>query len=411
MNCLIVVYDYFPYETANTFCAQEYIDTLQRRGHNTYVFTVRQRYMEAPNTTIRGSKVYRVYSLAQRLHLTYIEIQSKSIRLLLYPFFKMYQRFSTLGYVGHFYSRHVRRKILSIVNSEGIDLILSVSYPFSAHQLASFVKDNKRDRIVWIAYEIDPFTLNYTLHPSKQSKRSFIEQEVLENANLIITTHEQRKYNESKCFRTQFAKKTLSMDFPLIDFPEVPITNKRSDSLNLFYAGTFYGKYRSPNKLLEILDKLADNSLAFHVYGTRIGVLSSDFSSANVVEHGRVSKGESTAAMYSSDILVSFGNDIPNQTPSKIYDYISSRKPIIHFYYTEEDACLRLLEPYPNKLIISNHVEVDQNLLNSFEHFCRTLHEMPSITYMLKHYKHLLKHEISSTFVDNAERLVGNHEH
>ena len=51
--------------------------------------------------------------------------------------------------------------------------------------------------------------------------------------------------------------------------------------------------------------------------------------------------------MEESDILINIGNTIDNQVPSKIFDYISKRKPIINLYKISNCPSLKYLKKYP----------------------------------------------------------------
>ena len=56
--------------------------------------------------------------------------------------------------------------------------------------------------------------------------------------------------------------------------------------------------------------------------------------------------------MDRSDILLSIGNKGTEMAPSKIYEYMSTGKPIIHVYSEENDPCIEQLVKYGNALLI-----------------------------------------------------------
>ena len=51
-------------------------------------------------------------------------------------------------------------------------------------------------------------------------------------------------------------------------------------------------------------------------------------------------------ALSKSNILINVGNTITNQLPSKVFEYISMGKPIINFYFDEEDMGLKIFKQY-----------------------------------------------------------------
>ena len=63
--------------------------------------------------------------------------------------------------------------------------------------------------------------------------------------------------------------------------------------------------------------------------------------------HGKVEKNLADEAITGSDILISIGDVEGMQISSKIFDYLSMGKPILHFAYTQECVNTRLLAQYP----------------------------------------------------------------
>ena len=55
-----------------------------------------------------------------------------------------------------------------------------------------------------------------------------------------------------------------------------------------------------------------------------------------------------------ADILLSIGNAESPMAPSKIYEYMSTGKPIIHVYTYEKDPCIEPLKKYGNALLLND---------------------------------------------------------
>ena len=59
-------------------------------------------------------------------------------------------------------------------------------------------------------------------------------------------------------------------------------------------------------------------------------------------------QGDELAENYEkTDVLINIGNSVDNQIPSKIFEYISTGKPIINVYKTPACPTLRYLTRYP----------------------------------------------------------------
>jgi hypothetical protein len=63
-----------------------------------------------------------------------------------------------------------------------------------------------------------------------------------------------------------------------------------------------------------------------------------------------------------TDCLVNIGNST-NMLPSKLFAYISTGLPIIHFYNSENDPCNKLLERYTAASVISLDSVTPEKLL------------------------------------------------
>ena len=68
----------------------------------------------------------------------------------------------------------------------------------------------------------------------------------------------------------------------------------------------------------------------------------------------------------SAGILLSIGNDKSPMAPSKIYEYMATGKPIIHFYTWENDSCIEPLNKYGNALLISRDDKLIESRLLAF---------------------------------------------
>jgi hypothetical protein len=71
-----------------------------------------------------------------------------------------------------------------------------------------------------------------------------------------------------------------------------------------------------------------------------------------VTNHGQVSKPVATAAVASSSILLNIGEIEGKQISSKIFEYMSAGRPVVHFSYTAGDAVAKILARYPLALCL-----------------------------------------------------------
>jgi len=74
-----------------------------------------------------------------------------------------------------------------------------------------------------------------------------------------------------------------------------------------------------------------------------------------------VSRSEALKIMASSThCLLSIGNKNSAQLPSKVIEYISTGKPVVHFAEIGDDPVFEISKKYPNLLVISKELEKEE---------------------------------------------------
>lgn len=74
---------------------------------------------------------------------------------------------------------------------------------------------------------------------------------------------------------------------------------------------------------------------------------SKKFKQDQLILLGPVPHQECLEEIEKSNILINLGNTVTNQMPSKLFEYINLGKPILNFYFTKEDMCLKVFKKYP----------------------------------------------------------------
>jgi len=116
--------------------------------------------------------------------------------------------------------------------------------------------------------------------------------------------------------------------------------------------------------MLESFSRLS-NEVLLHLYGYGCNDIIEKFKKTlgdRLIVHGKVSREETLEAMFNADILVNIGNSIPNQLPSKVFEYISMGKPVVNFAELKEDTSHRYFSKYPLALTVYNDQDIEKNL-------------------------------------------------
>jgi hypothetical protein len=115
--------------------------------------------------------------------------------------------------------------------------------------------------------------------------------------------------------------------------------------------------------MLEILNELSDFNM--HFYGPNTFIVP-NFN--YVVKHGVVSHDTALLAQQNADVLISMGIIGNLFVASKIFEYMSTGKPVIHFFYDDFDPHIPYYNEYGNALCINVNDNVKQNIdkINAF---------------------------------------------
>lgn len=176
-----------------------------------------------------------------------------------------------------------------------------------------------------------------------------------------------------------FHQKMVVANFPLLMPQDNSISDKSKgcDKL-LVYAGTLYKKLRNPSFLCVVLNRVSQClpiSVVFMGGGDCDDIMSSYVDESGGVIQFLGMQSHSLAMKYinNSDILLSIGNTESPMAPSKIYEYMSTGKPIIHAYTWEKDPCIEPLRKYGNALLLNAKNDVDINVVSKFIEDCHII--------------------------------------
>ena len=111
-----------------------------------------------------------------------------------------------------------------------------------------------------------------------------------------------------------------------------------------------YRNIRDPRATIALFDKVCeDPDIEATFAGTLEGESAAEyFPEGCRVQYAGVLKGKELAEAYDrTDVLINIGNSVLNQMPSKIFEYISSGKPIINVFKSPDCPTLKYLTRYP----------------------------------------------------------------
>lgn len=156
----------------------------------------------------------------------------------------------------------------------------------------------------------------------------------------------------------ELAPRMQVLDFPGL-VPPTPAPPPLAGPLRCVFAGSLYPALRTPHFALELFQALNEPGveLAFLGGGWQNyppGLLApyQKALGGRLTVAGPVPPAEAARALAGADVLVSLGNGVENQVPSKLFEYLAAGKPILHLAKLENDPCLPYLEKWPLACVV-----------------------------------------------------------
>ena len=377
-NILFMTNFYLPKLLANGACIHQLVLGLKEFDVNVHVVSFKMR-MQIDGEVIDGINIHRVKPRFFYLLRTWGENRSGTIlgglvyqtalllnkikKLFYLPFYPITSPLFIYRYFKFVEELHIKNKF---------DIVIS-SYAPIEPAICGYLLKNKYKKIKWGLYLLDSL--------SNGVKVPYIPKKLIEQMGWkwerILFRNSDKVFN-MKCHERHFEKKRYSpfwSKMEIVDIPllrSLPIGNNKSINenrnkyINLVYTGALMKNLRNPEYLCKSISKInrfSSIKLNFYSRGDCEGMLK-EFekqTGCGIISHGYVDMNKSIEAINDADILISIGNNNSDMIPSKIFEYMSTGKKIIHFYTSDGDTSLSYLKKYPSSLLIDERGDFDDN--------------------------------------------------
>jgi glycosyltransferase involved in cell wall biosynthesis len=200
------------------------------------------------------------------------------------------------------------------------------------------------------------------------AKKSILrwEKKVFSSAdNVCIMASHQQHYDDSNY--DYMRAKIKVMDIPLLNINNYYETDREvpDQVKKIVFTGSARKFAGNPEYFLKLLKSI--KNVEFHIYGIVDGyvgetIKESGLLNTKVFLHGMIPHEQVGMVQNEADFLINFGCENPYMIPSKIFEYISARKPIISFYRIQNDSSNPYLKNYPNRILLfEDEGCIDQN--------------------------------------------------
>ncbi|MFL2690702.1 MAG: hypothetical protein ACJ0GA_01120 [Candidatus Actinomarina sp.] len=372
---LIVTHQFIPHQSPRTTRWKLLYDELIESGYDVTVITGTSQLIENPNIKYIGNK--KASGIVKNLRTQSNIKQDSNYKNYLYKLLKKIYRFFYKFFAWPDYTMFwifsiwKNRKKIDI----DYDLIISVSLPFSSHVAAYIINKDKNKK--WIMDIGDPFSLKTNAFENNRylykSLNYYFENKFYKKAHQVVFTH-QESADEHKIFFNMPENK-VTIGSPISTFSQELFQKSVSfdyeaKPITIGYFGVLTKGVRSPSQVLKFFQQ---TDFVLHWYTNSD---SKEMIKQNKIDFNRnklfdmVTRNEALEKMVTSlHCLLSIGNLNPAQLPSKIIEYISTGKPVLHFVEIKDDPVLEIAKEFSNLIVIdknSNITEVEQQLNNVF---------------------------------------------
>lgn len=375
MKKILIMADYYyPRALANGVCVHQVALELKKRGYAVHVVCF-NNFNEAKNDIYDGINVHR---LKTRPYVNNSDISLNSeatlngkfgnkinyfmTRLNILMFMPVYPIASFLSLMQYY------KLVKSLHEKYYFNLVISVYNPIESI-ISGMLLKKKYKNIKFVMYTLDTLTNNtgvrFFSKKKIEDKGWKWEQKVYKYADKIFNMkcHESH-YSQDRY--EPYKEKMDILDIPLINkqvYTLIPFKNRR---VNLVYTGGLNSRTRNPSYVCELfllLNNNQNNRLHFYSRGDCETILQEyQMNSDSLIKrHGYLKHKESINIINNAQVLISIGNELSDMIPSKVFEYMSTGKPIIHFYKNINDPCLQYFRKYPLALTIYEVDEIQEN--------------------------------------------------
>lgn len=253
---------------------------------------------------------------------------------------------------------------------EGVDLIYSISSPYSAHILSRYL--SRKIGVPYIMCYGDPWIYEPKRKrgPIRYAIEKKMEGDLIRDAAGISLITEWNRREYKKLYNIPDEK----INTYLIGYEKVAvqIANQQEDEdvFKMLYGGSLDPIHRNVEPFMRAMKKV--NNVHVEIRNNDYPRLADMVKELNLDDKvdvkPLVSSSEFEALQYRFDALILFGNKTPYQIPGKVFTYISTGKTVVYIKNNdfEDDGTEQVLKKYGNVIIVKNDKNEIEKSINEF---------------------------------------------
>lgn len=350
--------------SANGICAISIAKALVARGDQV-LCVVNKEYGDEDDfeqdgisfLTVRPRLVYSVNSMLKRKrNISQLKRIFYSISCWFINKVELFLSLPSWPVISRAYSKRIYKCIEKASIEKNVDVIIPVYTQIDTIIAANMYKRDN-NQVMVIPYFLDSLAAGYG--PKIMSKRWIErrglkwENKLLKDADHIVMMKSSEPFYRERQDSLHYFSKISFLDLPLFEPKSVPDNNNRIKEI--LYVGTIPGHIRNPKFFLEVFSKIDDDNLKLTIIGpSTCESLIQEYAIKDnrITRIQSVSHSEAVDRIIKADILLNLGNNLSSMTPSKIFEYISTGKPIISTAPIANEPCIPYLSKYGNACVL-----------------------------------------------------------
>ena len=377
---LIVSHQFLPFISPRTTRWSLLIDELIKKGNEVTVLTgtAPEELKKNYEVLYFGNKQFS--SNIKKVRKDSQDSSNNFLKKIIYSILKTIYRFlfKTFSWPDYamFWAFTIFKNRKRIENK--FDIIISVSLPFTSHLCAYILQ--KRISADWYMDIGDPFSLKINSPENNKIIYSYLnkyyEKKFYQNASKIIFTHNEVAELHQNKFNIDRTKIVIGYPIALLNEERIKNSlnfNYEDTPLIIGYFGAFTKSVREPNNYIISIANSLDDEIKHEWY---INKESKKYftSIKNISSHQFLDilpREIALEVMVSKmHVLLSIGNFNKYQMPSKVIEYISLGKPVLHFAEIADDPLYNFNDLFDNLKIINS-----KTTKNELEYYFENIRE------------------------------------
>lgn len=379
-NIWFFVESYGDMPNINGICVKNVADSLVKMGHNVSVFTCFTELGQKKRSIIDGVRVYRIHrALSSDLMNIIKKHPNKMLKIFTailmkcnaFFFYILLNKWPLHSFMT--VPRYIHNAKRELSNGNIPDIVVGTY--FHIEEVLSAVRIKKYSpHCKTVLYLLDamggrenPIFLKNSIYPvdTRRAVEKW-ERKIFKKVDYCLVMNAHREYF-AKNYPNFLNKKVLFTDIPLLRIDNIPEVKKTAINPHVYkfvYTGFSSPETGAATYFLKLLEKL--ENVEFHMYGrtdesVQNAIQNSSIYNKKLFYHGYVDNKKCKEVQGDADCLVTFGSVNRCMISGKIFEYMSTSKPILCFYQIDDDINIEYISKYSPSLVIKEEIDKISN--------------------------------------------------